>query len=89
MGEAGPEAILPLTRTRGGDLGVKAAAGNITINVLNNSAAQVTTETSQNPDGQQIIDIFVNQIGDNVRRGGAVPKSIEQVYGVRRQGRLV
>ena len=27
MGEAGPEAILPLTRTSGGDLGVKAEGG--------------------------------------------------------------
>lgn len=31
MGEAGPEAIMPLTRTPGGDLGVRAQGGGVTI----------------------------------------------------------
>ena len=43
MGEAGPEAILPLKRGRDGKLGVQAGGGNpvnITVNVSGNSSAQ-------------------------------------------------
>ena len=36
MGEAGPEAIMPLTRTPNGDLGVKMVGGGASTNVINN-----------------------------------------------------
>ena len=34
MGEAGPEAVMPLTRTQSGDLGVKAETANISLTAL-------------------------------------------------------
>lgn len=36
MGEAGPEAIMPLTRSADGALGVKAAGGGGSVNVTMN-----------------------------------------------------
>ncbi len=44
MGEAGPEAILPLTRTSSGDLGVKAggSAPNIEFVIKNQTGTEAT-----------------------------------------------
>jgi phage-related minor tail protein len=51
MGEAGPEAVMPLTRGRDGKLGVKASGGqminfnpSITINGVNKSPEQLARE---------------------------------------------
>lgn len=53
MGEAGPEAIVPLVRMPGGDLGVKSAGGggeiSITVNVDGSSAAAA----GQSPENTQ------------------------------------
>lgn len=61
MGEAGPEAIMPLTRI-GGDLGVKATAGNTYINVINESGtpvdAKVVEELSK-PNGDHIKTVVL------------------------------
>ncbi len=49
MGEAGAEAIMPLTRLPGGDLGVKrrvAAAPNIVLNITNESGQPIEAETT-------------------------------------------
>jgi len=57
MGErngGSPEAIMPLTRTSNGDLGVKAQLSNIKIEVINQTKedAQVTnTQVRQDPEG--------------------------------------
>lgn len=53
MGEAGPEAIMPLTRTAGGQLGVKAIAGGgggVTVNqyITVNSDGTSSNETAAN-----------------------------------------
>ena len=63
MGEAGPEAILPLTRV-GGKLGVAAAGagdgGGVTINVINNSSAQLDRRESTGPSGRRQIDMMIS-----------------------------
>ena len=57
MGErngGSPEAIMPLTRTSSGDLGVRAQLSNIKIEVINQTKedAQVTnTQVRQDPEG--------------------------------------
>lgn len=72
MGENGGEAIMPLARLPGGDLGVKAlgGAGGTTINVHNNAPVDVRTEA---PD-PRTIDIYIDQrIADGIgRNSGAV-----------------
>lgn len=66
MGEAGPEAILPLTRV-GGKLGVAAAGGGGTsVTVINNSGQPSRQERSQGPDGREIIRVVV---GEEISRG--------------------
>lgn len=75
MGEAGPEAIMPLTRV-GGELGVKAvggAGGGHTINIDARGAASGVSEEIERvlrsciPD---IVSITAQQIYDDGRRAG-------------------
>jgi phage-related minor tail protein len=77
MGEAGPEAIMPLSRGADGDLGVKA---NISVNVHNNAGASVSVQENGND-----IDIIINKIASDISRGGGkVARSMERAYGVSR-----
>jgi len=72
MGEAGPEAVMPLTRTRGGDLGVKAAGGiNVEVNVINQGGQQLAGRQKGGPrfDGKKLI---VDVIVDDYRRQGPI-----------------
>ena len=49
MSEAGPEAVMPLKRLASGKLGVAAQSAGVTVNVINNAGAQVTTEARRDP----------------------------------------
>ena len=88
LGEAGPEAVLPLTRV-GGDLGVKAqpagpAQINVTVNNLPGQAANVRQE------GNSLsIDIIEQALASRIAKGGTpISKGLENSYaGMRRQGR--
>jgi hypothetical protein len=53
MGEAGPEAILPLQRLPGGDLGVRAAGGGAVFNqtIVNEAGVEIETEERRNASG--------------------------------------
>jgi len=66
MGEKGPEAVMPLTRTAGGDLGVKAhiAAPNIAINVINRSgtALEATQKDARQESGRWVIDVVMKEL---------------------------
>jgi len=85
MGEAGPEAIVPLTRTSGGDLGVKAQSPVVNVSVINNSSAEVTTATDDEGNIQFIIDTVTNSIASGIARGtGPVGTSIQSTFGVSR-----
>ena len=72
MGEAGPEAILPLRRGSGGKLGVDARSAapviNMPVNIVNQApGVEVTT---QRQDGR--LDIMVRRaVSDTIRGGGA------------------
>lgn len=65
MGEAGPEAIMPLTRTSGGDLGVKVEGlgGGDTISIVVNvdSGGGVNTQGGENG-GQQLGKMIGNAV---------------------------
>ncbi|MBR5735068.1 MAG: phage tail tape measure protein, partial [Desulfovibrionaceae bacterium] len=86
MGEAGPEAILPLTR-RNGRLGVDASGSSPRVNVIinNHAGAQVETEQRQNADGS--VDIEATIIGavnrDLSRRGGQLNRTMRSQWGGR------
>lgn len=85
-GESGPEAILPLQRSSSGDLGVSATVSPVTINILNQSGADVQQVERQGPGGERQIDII---IAARVREGivtGKFDTAMKSAFGVRRKG---
>jgi tape measure domain-containing protein len=87
LGEAGPEAILPLKRNASGALGVMAgASASTTVNVYNNnaSATEVSTRESTNMDGSKQIDIIVEQKVKDMFARGSMDKTMRGVYGLSR-----
>jgi lambda family phage tail tape measure protein len=73
MGEAGPEAIMPLTRTSSGHLGVRAAGGgqqamNVQVNVINQSSQNVSAKSGPMQfDGKSFV---INTILQDVQNNG-------------------
>jgi lambda family phage tail tape measure protein len=91
FGEAGPEAILPLTRGSGGELGVKAVGGGsgggeTVVNIFNNSGSGVETKESTNPNGQRQIDIMIQGKVKEMFASGQMDKQMGTNYGLQRQG---
>lgn len=83
MGEAGPEAVLPLSRDSSGKLGVRGGAVNVTVH--NYGGAKV--ETRQNGgDLQIVIDQVRGALASDIARGGNVLSgALEGTYqGLRR-----
>lgn len=64
MGEAGPEAVMPLTRSADGSLGVRSVGKSqetVVVNVINNSNASARTEERQTTHGKE-IDVIIDQL---------------------------
>lgn len=92
-GEAGAEAVMPLTRI-GGRLGVQAVmpqqsqqppevkvSAPVTINLHEDASKAGQVQQTENKDGR-VIDIFVA----NIRQGGSAARALESTYGVARRG---
>lgn len=72
FGEAGSEAIMPLTRTSGGDLGVKVVGGNqnITVRVVNESGTELEAKsTSADFDMEGLILTIVMDAANTNKMG--------------------
>ena len=71
FGEAGSEAIMPLTRTSSGDLGVKAvggSGGNTYINITNQSGINLDMQElsrTQKDNGDKTINIMLRALSNN------------------------
>jgi len=78
MGEAGPEAIMPLTRTSGGDLGVKAEGGggntHITNYIVAMDSRSIEETLRRNP--AAITSIVEQNIYDNGSVRSAIRRTI-------------
>jgi len=87
MGEAGPEAVIPLTRTSSGDLGVKAEVAPLEINIIDqrsaNSAPVEVTE--QNVDGKKQIRILIKNELESMMVRGELDGVFRQSYGLNRR----
>ncbi|MCX5569597.1 phage tail length tape measure family protein [Kaistia nematophila] len=65
MGEAGPEAVMPLRRLSNGRLGVESAGGggnSMVVQVVDQRSAgspQVEQERSTGPNGEQLLKLFI------------------------------
>ncbi len=90
MGEAGPEAIMPLTRGADGKLGVKASGGSskVTVNVINQSGGQVETKEREGANGEREIEVLILGTVERGITSGRLDKSMSSTYGVRRKGGL-
>lgn len=88
MGEAGPEAIMPLTRMPNGDLGVQTAGStaNVTVNIINNSGAEVHQEESEGADGGKQIDIIIGDMINRHLSSGKADRILNSRYGQRALG---
>ena len=87
LGEAGPEAILPLRRTAGGKLGVQSTQPNVNVNVINNVGAAVSVSQDANGDTTVLIEKAKRAIANDIRRGGNdVAGAFESTYRVSRGG---
>lgn len=91
MGEAGPEAIMPLTRGPNGKLGVQSSGGGeapqVEINITNNGQAVQAQQTGQRTDGKKvIIDMVLEAVANDVASGGKVAKAGQQRFGWQRRG---
>jgi hypothetical protein len=83
MGEAGPEAIVPLRRNGQGRLGVDQPAVNVQI--INNAGAAVTAERQADGSIAVVIEQARRAIAADIRRGGnMVAGAFEGAYGMSR-----
>jgi tape measure domain-containing protein len=87
MGEAGPEAIMPLKRMSNGNLGVEGVNGgtNVVVNIFNNSGAEVHQEEKTDDEGNKQIDVMIGQLIDNHITSGKADRAMSR-YGVRPGG---
>lgn len=87
MGEAGPEAILPLKRGAGGKLGVIAEGGGapqINVQIINNAQAQVSVAQNDSGDLEVFIDQIDAALADRIGSGrGATSAAMQGRYGLR------
>jgi phage-related minor tail protein len=95
MGEAGPEAVMPLGRDSRGRLGVRAAnqnAGTV-VNVYdmrrNGASEPVRTEERQRPDGRREIAVLIEEKMDDAISSGRMDRSMGSAFGSRRQTKRV
>lgn len=91
MGEAGPEAVMPLTRGANGKLGVQASGSSGTSIVVNiiESPGNGGTQNRRSENGVDVLDILVEKIKSSIANdigtgNGAIPATLGQTYGLNR-----
>ena len=90
MGEAGPEAVMPLTRTASGHLGVRSDSSNAPIVnvVINNSTGQqASQQTKTDNQGNKSIEVMVGDMAAQqmMKTGTALNKAARSFSGVSQQ----
>ena len=91
MGEAGPEAIMPLTRGVDGSLGVSASGiggGDVQVNVPVTvySDEPVEVHDTEDENGQRKIEILVGSMINQHIAGGKADRALKSRYGLKVQG---
>lgn len=86
MGEAGPEAILPLKRGTDGSLGVQSTPPNVIVNVMNQAdGAQVEASETTNDKGERVIQLMIVNTVKNALSDGSLDKTLSNSYGLNRR----
>ena len=90
MGEAGPEAIMPLTRGADGSLGVMASGSSpnveVSIPVTVYSDEPVEVHDTEDDSGQRKIEVLVGSMINSHIAGGKADRALRNRYGLRVQG---
>lgn len=90
MGEAGPEAIMPLKRSSDGSLGVDATGVGGTTNVIveinNYTSEEISTTETENSDGQKTIQVTIGKMINAHLSQGKADKVMSARYGVNARG---
>jgi phage-related minor tail protein len=87
MGEAGPEAIMPLKRDNNGNLGVRAAGGgsNVDVVVNNYGNEKATAKETTDSRGNRRIEVVIGDMvaGEMSRSGSSLQQTLSSTYGTR------
>lgn len=90
MGEAGPEAIMPLKRSSDGSLGVNATGVGGTTNVIveinNYTSEEISTKETENSDGQKTLQVTIGKMINAHLSQGKADKVMTARYGVNARG---
>ena len=90
MGEAGPEAIMPLKRSSDGSLGVDATGVGGTTNVIveinNYTSEEISTTETENSDGQKTIQVTIGKMINAHLSQGKADKVMSARYGINARG---
>jgi lambda family phage tail tape measure protein len=83
MGEAGPEAIMPLKRDSQGNLGVRGGGSKVDVVVNNYSNQQATTKETMDSRGNRRIEVIVGDMvaGELNRVGSTTQQAMTASYG--------
>jgi lambda family phage tail tape measure protein len=86
MGEAGPEAIMPLKRDAQGNLGVRSGnnGGNVEVVVNNYGSEKATTKESTDSRGNRKVEVIIGDLsaGDISKSGSNSQRSLRGTYGL-------
>jgi phage-related minor tail protein len=87
MGEAGPEAIMPLKRDQQGNLGVRGGGGSVEVVVNNYTTAQAETRETTDSRGNRRIEVVVGDMtaGEVTRGGSSTNRAITNTFGMKPQ----
>jgi lambda family phage tail tape measure protein len=89
MGEAGPEAIMPLKRDNNGNLGVRSGGnqGKVDVVVNNYSTSQAETTETVDSRGNRKIEVVIGDMtaGEISRNGSASQRAIRGTFGLQPQ----
>ena len=89
MGEAGPEAIMPLKRDSNGTLGVRGpgGGGNTSVVVNNYGTEKATTKETTDSKGNRRIEVVIGDLtaGEITRSGSSSQRAIRGTFGMQPQ----
>jgi hypothetical protein len=87
LGEAGPEAVMPLARGANGALGVRAAGGGVTVNVIDQRRSGDRPEVTEatGPDGRKQITVMIRDVVQAGIRSGTFDGAFGSSFGLNRR----
>ena len=87
MGEAGPEAIMPLKRDSSGNLGVRSNSQKTEVIINNYSGERAETVESTDSRGNRKVEVIIGEAaaGEMGRSGSSTQRAMRSTYGLRPQ----